>query len=190
MFYDKFQRLCQVKGISCHKAALEIGLSNATPTNWKKRGLTPNGETLSQIASYFGVATDYFLNEKMPEDISSGIWNGERLARERTTRGYSVEYIADRVGISEVHYHCLESNDIAPSISVLAKLADCFHCSIDYLCGRVFQTSYQGSSRMESDLLAKFRQLDARGQASVLNTLKHEYEGIAGDALAPAPKEA
>ena len=63
MFYDKFKQLCEQKGVSCNKAALEMGLSNATPTTWKKRGLTPKGETLTKIADYFGVTTDYLLSD-------------------------------------------------------------------------------------------------------------------------------
>lgn len=62
MFYDRFKALCESKGVSCSKAAEEIGLSNATPTCWKKRGLTPSGETLTRIAEYFGVSTDYLLH--------------------------------------------------------------------------------------------------------------------------------
>ena len=71
MFYDRFKQLCAEKGISCNKAALEIGLSNATPTKWKKTGATPAGETLDRIAAYFGVTTDFLLGiEKAPADIS------------------------------------------------------------------------------------------------------------------------
>ena len=63
MFYDRFKQLCESKGVSCNKAALEIGLSNATPTKWKKTGATPVGETLDKIAAYFGVSTDFLLGK-------------------------------------------------------------------------------------------------------------------------------
>ena len=63
MFYDKFKSLCEKKGVSCNKAALELGLSNATPTAWKNRGIVPKGETLTKIASYFGVSTDYLVSD-------------------------------------------------------------------------------------------------------------------------------
>jgi len=55
MFFDTFKQLCDAKGISCNKAALEIGLSNATPTKWKKTGATPSSDTLQRIADYFQV---------------------------------------------------------------------------------------------------------------------------------------
>ena len=72
MFYDRFKELCDKRGISCNRAALEMGLSNATPTAWKKRGLTPKADTLAVIANYFGVTTDYLLgeeNKKAPTEI-------------------------------------------------------------------------------------------------------------------------
>lgn len=61
MFYDTYVKLCSQKGISPTKAAEEIGISRATPTTWKKRGLTPQGETLNKIASYFDVSIDYLI---------------------------------------------------------------------------------------------------------------------------------
>lgn len=67
MFFDVFQALCNKKGVSCKKAAEDIGLSNSITTKWKKTGATPGGETLNRIAVYFGVTTDYLLgNEKKP----------------------------------------------------------------------------------------------------------------------------
>ena len=75
MFYDIFRSLCEKKGVSCHKADLDIGLSNATPTIWKKRNITPKGDTLAKIADYFDVSIDYLLGseaEKTPTE------NGER----------------------------------------------------------------------------------------------------------------
>jgi transcriptional regulator with XRE-family HTH domain len=67
MFFDIFYSLCQAKGISCKRAAEEIGLSNSITTKWKKTGATPGGDTLHKIAQYFGVSTDYLLGkEKMP----------------------------------------------------------------------------------------------------------------------------
>lgn len=75
MFYDRFKALCDQRGISCNRAALEMGLSNATPTAWKKRGLTPKADTLAVIANYFGVTTDYLLGEESKKSPTS---NGER----------------------------------------------------------------------------------------------------------------
>lgn len=82
MFYDLYLELCKERNVSPTRAAIEIGISKATPTTWKKRGLTPQGETLNKIAAYFGVSTDYLLgnvtvpffqldNDRIFQDINS-----------------------------------------------------------------------------------------------------------------------
>ena len=64
MFFDIFYDLCKQKGVSCKKAAEEMGLSNSITTKWKKTGATPSGETLDKVALYFGVSTDYLLGKR------------------------------------------------------------------------------------------------------------------------------
>ena len=71
VFYDVFNSLCASKGISCKRASMEIGLSNSTAAKWKRTGATPNGDTLSKIADYFGVTTDYLLNGEQKEKPST-----------------------------------------------------------------------------------------------------------------------
>lgn len=71
MFYDVYLDLCKRKNVSPTRAALEMGLSEATPTTWKKRGLTPQGETLNKIAAYFDVTTDYLLNGNSQREESN-----------------------------------------------------------------------------------------------------------------------
>lgn len=69
MFFDIFFDLCKRKGVSCKKAAEDMGLSNSITTKWKKTGATPSGDTLHKIATYFGVSVDYLLgkeNKKAP----------------------------------------------------------------------------------------------------------------------------
>ena len=64
VFYDVFSELCEEKGISCKRAAIEIGLSNSIAAKWKRTGATPNGETLNKIAAYFGVSVGYLLGKE------------------------------------------------------------------------------------------------------------------------------
>ena len=66
MFLEIFEELCADKKVSPNKALADIGMSNATYSNWKKRGSTPQGKNLQKIADYFGVTTDYLLGETAP----------------------------------------------------------------------------------------------------------------------------
>ena len=75
MFYDKFKRLCDEKGVSCNRAALDVGLSDAAPTRWKKNGSTPTVETLSKFADYFNVSMSYLLGDTDdPQDRTKTHW--------------------------------------------------------------------------------------------------------------------
>ena len=74
MFFDIFYDLCQKKGISCKRAAEDMGLSNSITTKWKKTGATPSGDTLHRIASYFGVTVDYLLGKEKAPTVT-----GERI---------------------------------------------------------------------------------------------------------------
>ena len=87
MFYDLYIELCEKKNVTPTRAAVEMGISKATPTTWKKRGLTPQGETLNKIANYFGVSTDYLFGiEKTPVQKDGGkgahLMNGNLAYRE------------------------------------------------------------------------------------------------------------
>lgn len=66
MFWDVYCSLCDNAGESPNGVASKLGFSNATCTKWKK-GSVPGGTSLSKIAEYFGVGTDYLLGkEKEP----------------------------------------------------------------------------------------------------------------------------
>lgn len=106
MFYDIYTDLCQQKGVSKTKAALEIGLSNATPTKWKNTGATPEGATLQKIADYFGVSVGYLLgteDKKTPTAKAEGVQytDMELLAAFRNADERTRDAIRTLLGIKE-----------------------------------------------------------------------------------------
>lgn len=73
MFYDTFFELCSQKGVTPNKACVDCEISRTSVAKWKK-GSTPNGATLTKLAEYFEVSTDYLLGneqEKKPTADSS-----------------------------------------------------------------------------------------------------------------------
>lgn len=60
MFFDTFSALCKKRGVTPNKALVDCDISRTLVAKWKK-GAIPNGTTLSKIADYFGVSTDYLL---------------------------------------------------------------------------------------------------------------------------------
>lgn len=73
-FFERFSALCKEHKETPNSIAKIIGASSGSVTAWKK-GTAPRNATLSKIADYFGVTTDYLLgkeNKKAPTE------NGER----------------------------------------------------------------------------------------------------------------
>ena len=71
MFFNRFKALCDGKNISVYRACTDIGLNRSAVAKWKSGG-KPNGSTAAKLADYFGVSTDYLLeqtDEKTPAEI-------------------------------------------------------------------------------------------------------------------------
>ena len=166
MFYDIFKQLCDQKGISCNKAALQIGLSNATPTKWKKTGATPVGETLDKIAVYFGVSTDYLLGkeddsraiENAREELSKSVSinptmpSGKRLEMLFNVSGYDHMVVCYNLGIEQFYVdNWIESNDLPPK-PIIDKILGVFCIKPEWLFPSSELKYYkQQSSEWESD---------------------------------------
>lgn len=86
VFFDRFQSLCQEKGISVYRACQDIGLNRSAVAKWKAGG-KPNGTTAGKLADYFGVSTDYLLGlsqqrtESAPTDeqIKFALFGGDGI---------------------------------------------------------------------------------------------------------------
>ncbi|MBR2422309.1 MAG: helix-turn-helix transcriptional regulator [Oscillospiraceae bacterium] len=88
MFFNRFKALCDGKNISVYRACTDIGLNRSAVAKWKAGG-KPNGTTAAKLAEYFGVTTDYLLeqtDEKTPaenqravsdEDIKFALFGGD-----------------------------------------------------------------------------------------------------------------
>lgn len=59
-FFNRFESLCKERNTTPNAVAKAIGAASGSVTAWK-RGTAPRNTTLSKIAAYFGVSTDYLL---------------------------------------------------------------------------------------------------------------------------------
>jgi len=71
MFFDSVQSLCDKKGISISKLALDLKISKSNITNWKN-GSRPRADKLEKISDYFGVSVDYLLGNEQKNKPANG----------------------------------------------------------------------------------------------------------------------
>ncbi len=69
MFFNRFKALCEERNISVYRACTDIGLNRSAVAKWKNGG-KPNGSTAARLADYFGVTTDYLLEQS--DDRTAG----------------------------------------------------------------------------------------------------------------------
>lgn len=78
MFYDIYAALCEKKGISTSRAAIEMGISKGTVSVWKNKGTSPQMAQLEKIANYFQVSTDYLLGKSEQKEAPALTKKDER----------------------------------------------------------------------------------------------------------------
>ena len=123
---------------------------------------------------------------------------GERLRLLRTRKGLSQLDFAKQIKISKSAVNMYERGEREPSFEVLETIADYFNVDLDYLLGktdcenknRIAIQSHFEITDYERTLIEKFRKLDDRGQAAVINGLDHEYDSLPGEKADSLTKEA
>lgn len=136
---------------------------------------------------------------------------GDRIKEARTARDCTLDELASAVGLNKSTISRYERGEIEnPKIPVIQAIATALHTNPAWLVGKSEDRSFSPSpeptvpvptlrlsdsaalslSPEEKDLIAKFRALDDRGQAAVLNVLNHEYDSLPGEKANSPAKEA
>ena len=72
MFYERFEQLCKLKGVSPNRACIEMGISRSTAAKWKNTGGKASADSLFKMAAYFGVPVSYFNEDGENENSPAG----------------------------------------------------------------------------------------------------------------------
>ena len=76
MFYERLKKLCDERGLALTNVVVnELHMSRGNLSRWKN-GKVPKGDTLSTLAEYFGVSTDYLLGtDELKRDCLTALDN-------------------------------------------------------------------------------------------------------------------
>ena len=105
IFFERFAELCKENGETPNSVAKTLGISSGSITAWKN-GTAPRSQTVSKLADYFHVSTDYLLgnvsdpffhldNERILAEINS---YGDKT--EKTPTGSGERDILDEVDLA------------------------------------------------------------------------------------------
>lgn len=69
MFYDRFVMLCEKRGVSPSRAAIDAGLSKSTVTKWKRfPDSRPTGNVIDKLTRYFGLSVAELLGDEEQQE--------------------------------------------------------------------------------------------------------------------------
>ena len=72
MLYSRLTSLCAERGVKVTNVVSELKMGSGNLSNWKS-GRMPRGESLSKLADYFHVSTDYLLGRTdSPQPVGDG----------------------------------------------------------------------------------------------------------------------
>lgn len=71
IFLENVLKLVNQKGVTKNKMLVELKLGKNSFVNWEQRDTIPSGETLSKIAAYFEVSTDYLLGNETKDNAAA-----------------------------------------------------------------------------------------------------------------------
>lgn len=137
MFYDRFNELCNEKGVTPVQLRKELGISQSTVASWKSRGLTPKGITLQRLADYFGVSVNYLLGAAPKHEIIVG---GDSVFYDRfmdlcVSAGVTPTQVARDIGVNRSTVSMWKIQGTTPKYAAMVKLSKYFNVSVDYLQG-------------------------------------------------------
>ena len=153
--FERIKLLANKQGKSINKVEEDLSLSRNSLYSWKK--VTPAYERLSLVANYFGVSTDYLMNGETPEgnDETIDTTTFDRIKELAEKKGKSLPTVSAELKFSDNLFYRWKTSK--PKAEDLAKVADYFNVSVDYLLGREELKGEVLDDTKEQDLLAAFR---------------------------------
>ncbi|WP_302818388.1 helix-turn-helix domain-containing protein [Ruthenibacterium lactatiformans] len=98
---------------------------------------------------------------------------GERLQIARKDKGYTQEQVAEFIGVAKSTYTGYEKNNREPDVFKIKRLVEVLGVNSSWLLG--IDANDEGLTSEEFRIIKKYRQLDPRGRAAVMDTVEREF---------------
>ena len=138
-FSETLSELMEDAQMGVNKLAETANCDKAAIRRWFYNMYLPDPQTLIKITNVFNVSADYLFgltDEKEFEKVLSNDTFYQRYSRLRDNAGYSDYFVSNKLNIRDSAISKWKNIKSFPTTISLLKLADFFHCSLDYLLGR------------------------------------------------------
>ncbi len=138
-FVERLSELIFDDGTNATDLSKELGFANATISHYLTGRYLPTVEYAVRLADYFHCTTDYLLgiaDENHALKFKTCPPFGERLLAVCDFYHVSRYKLQKMTGISETVMRYWVQGKTNPSIVNVVKIAEAFHCTVDFVLGR------------------------------------------------------
>lgn len=134
--YNKFQKLCEIKGVNPNMVAKATGITKSTFTEWKKGTYTPKTEKIRKLAEYFEVnELDFSDKDNSTPKFQEVQMLGDNIRKLRELRGLTQEELAKKLNVSRTTMSSWEINRTEPSSGQITQMSKILGCSVSMFFG-------------------------------------------------------
>ena len=142
-FGDRLHALRKEQKLILEKFAEPLGVTKQAVGRWEKGERQPSLALLSKIAESYKISTDYLLGlldrrEQMQQgegQMFSPELLSERIKLLRKQQGLTLEQFGVEIGVTKQTTSRWETGLRQPSLEMLARIAEFYGVSTDYLLG-------------------------------------------------------
>ncbi len=151
----RYKELREYNNLKQQEIANIIGVTRTTYTQWELLINDIPLEKCNALANYYHVSIDYLLgrtNDKQypnSSDILDYETMWKRLKELRKNNKLLQREVASKIGFPTTTYADYERGITIPTILKLVYIADFYHCSMDYLFGRINNSMIQETIKKE-----------------------------------------
>lgn len=138
-FVENLKELLFEQGLSVKEFSEKIGIYESTVYNYMRGSRQPNLKLLIKIADYFSCSADYLLGRV--SEYGEVAYRAcppfpQQLAFLIKYFGINKYRLCKEVPITHSVIYAWQNGQSVPTLDYAVKLADYFHCSVDFIVGR------------------------------------------------------
>ncbi len=139
----RYKELREYNNLKQQDIAKIFGVTRLTYNKWELLINDMPLDTCNILANYYNVSVDYLLGRTNDKQYSNSLDKinydimCQRLKELRKKNKLSQREVGSKVGFPTTTYAYYERGDNIPSTLKLFYIAEFYHCSIDYLLGRI-----------------------------------------------------
>jgi len=192
---NRIRQLRKDIGLTQEALGKKLGVIKQTVSSWENNISEPNSETLSNMASIFGVTTDYLLDNNLStvtqskepttflfffDSVHRKIF-ANRIRAALADIGLTENEFVELVSIGSKKASSFLAEESDPSADDLIEISQFCETSIDYLLGQIPKVNYA-----EKKILNTFIKLDKDNQDIIIGKAKEllkeqEHKSVAAD---------